>query len=63
MCLGEVVYPTTAWRYLQRVKKARLSNEQDEECITLPNSEPETSISATNFFDDIDYESASACGS
>lgn len=28
----------------------------------MPNSEPETSTSATNFSDDIDYESASACG-
>ena len=62
VCLGEVVYPTTAWRHLQRAKKARLSNEQDEEWSSLPNSEPGTSTSATNFSDDVDCERASACG-
>jgi len=62
VCLGEVIYPTTAWRHLQRPKKARLSNEQDEEWSSLPNSEPGTSTSATNFSDDVDCERASACG-
>ena len=47
VCLGEVVYPTTAWRHLQRAKKARLSFEHGD--CSLPNLEVETHI--TNFSD------------
>lgn len=56
VCLGEVVYPTTAWRHLQQAKKARLSNEQGElEWCSLPNSELE--MTATNFSDACEFYS------
>jgi len=33
VCTGEPVYPTTAWRHIQRLKKAKFLNEvQDEDC-------------------------------
>ena len=60
VCLGEVVYPTTAWRHIQRVKKARLSNEPGNEhgdCQDCSSSGAETDV--TNFSNA--SESANAC--
>ena len=62
MCSGELVYPTTAWRHIQRSKKAKFANEvQDEiDCsLAEPESiETEEIESVVNFEKDLAY----ACG-
>ena len=62
VCLGEPVYPTTAWRHIQRSKKAKFANEvQDEiDCCSLAEPESiETDETETfvNFEKDVAYTS------
>ena len=61
VCSGEPVYPTTAWRHIQRSKKAKFTNEvQDEnDCCSL--AEPE-SIQAQEGVDSFEKNVAYACG-
>lgn len=41
VCSGEPVYPTTAWRHIQRWRKAKFANEvQDEITIVVLQQKP-----------------------